>query len=301
MTRIRVNTEEIWAAQKEILAAGLQIAAVAVKLSAIGLLARTYDNNTFGPKVRSICNGSAAIANSIRSSIANSADQLSNYIKKIVAIDEGGVFNRISNWWKSLWNVSNESSGENTDSLKIDTKEAIVSESGQDKVYDSTSQYKEYTESDIINKIEDENGRLPDLPAYGSTDPNSAEQCVAWAKERRLSLGANALPVASIGDDPGAKNYITKYSNSVTAVNNSNVEQVLSNTEPGAALVYDGTSSNKYGHVAVIEAVQNDGVWVSEANWGWVNGVYKGTSCVRFINKDSLEGLYIIPKDVNPN
>jgi surface antigen len=163
-----------------------------------------------------------------------------------------------------------------------------------------------YKEQEIIDKILKGNGRLPVLPENGSTNiyGGNHDQCVAWAKERRVSLGGEPLPPASIGNDPGAKNYIQKYSSSINQVNKGNLDEIISETEPGAALVYPPNSSNPFGHVAIVEAIQDDGIWISEANWGWVteNGklVYRGTSCVRFIAKNKLESLYIIPHDAKP-
>ena len=121
LTKIRVITEDLLATQKEIIAASLQIAGVAVKLSAIGLLARTYDNNTFGPKVRSICTGSASAANSLRSNIAQLGERLGNFVNKIIAVDGGGVFETISTWWKGIWD--NKAGGSESN----DTSESIRS------------------------------------------------------------------------------------------------------------------------------------------------------------------------------
>lgn len=68
---------------------------------------------------------------------------------------------------------------------------------------------------------------------------------------------------------------------------------------PGTVLVWDaghpdtkGTDGYTYGHVAVVESVQPDGVWVSQANWPG--------RAVMFIRTERLSTLHAIPPGAQP-
>jgi surface antigen len=156
---------------------------------------------------------------------------------------------------------------------------------------------KTWTQTEIENQIkEDNHGKLP--------ADDGSQQCVDWARTRREELGATELPHigAYSNSDLGAHNYVQIYKDSVVQISMGDVSGSSLNVSgmlPGAALVWDkgdpmlgGGDGYTYGHIAIIEAVQSDGVWVSQANW-------PGASAM-FIPKENLSGLYIIPPSATP-
>jgi surface antigen len=152
---------------------------------------------------------------------------------------------------------------------------------------------KQWSQTEIENQIIASNGSLP--------VDNSSMQCVKWAQIRREELGGTPLPHISIGDN-GAHNYINMYKSSIIQINASNVSGQsinISGLKPGAAIVWDkgnaslyGYAGYTYGHVAIVEAVQPDGIWISQANWSGAP--------VKFIPNEKLTGLCVIPPDATP-
>jgi len=117
---------------------------------------------------------------------------------------------------------------------------------------------------------------------------------VHWAKDRTRSLGGTELPpTGAYPGDLGAHKYIKIYDGSAVEIDDSNLEDLINNMEPGAVLVWDGgiKGAESSGHIAVVEAVQEDGVWISQANWD---------PSVKFIPKEDLTGLYMIPPNAKP-
>lgn len=159
----------------------------------------------------------------------------------------------------------------------------------------SSSAPRTWTEKQILGEIESSPGRLP-----GQT----GQQCVDWAKRRRQSLGASPLPAISTYSpkDWGAHNYIRIFGDSAVPITPDDVSGTgiaVAGLRPGAALVWDrghpgleGTAGYTYGHVAVVEAVQADGVWVSQANW-------PGEPAM-FIPNEKMRGLHVVPLDAKP-
>ncbi len=128
------------------------------------------------------------------------------------------------------------------------------------------------------------------------------EQCVHWARERSTSLGGPSLP--AIGnyptDDLGARQYLKIFRGQTFQVPRDSTDLTgVSGLEAGACVVWDkghsdtsNTDGYTYGHIAAIESVQPDGVWVSQANW-------PGRP-VMFIPRDKLSTLYVIPRNARP-
>jgi hypothetical protein len=152
-------------------------------------------------------------------------------------------------------------------------------------------QEKVWTETEIKNQILGSQGVLP--------LDNGKEQCVDWAQKRREELGATILPAISIysPNDWGAHNYTNIFKDSIIHITANDVSGSglnISGLKTGAAIVWDkgnatlsGTAGYTYGHIAIVEAVQPDGVWVSQANWPG--------EPVMFIPKANLPDLYVIP------
>lgn len=132
--------------------------------------------------------------------------------------------------------------------------------------------------------------------------PSAGEQCVHWARDRADTLGGPALP--PIGNYPlgdlGAHQYLKIFDGRTFQIpaDTHDLTQV-EGLRPGTVLVWDaghsdtqGTAGYTYGHVAVVESVQQDGVWVSQANWPG--------KPVMFISKDRLSTLHAIPPGAQP-
>jgi len=147
------------------------------------------------------------------------------------------------------------------------------------------------TPTDVRRWVELDHGRLP-----------GDEQCVHWAQDRSPSLGGPPLP--AVGkyptDDLGARQYLKIFNGQTFQVPQNTTDLTrVPGLEAGACVVWDkghpdtrGTAGYTYGHIAVIEAVQPDGVWVSQANWPG--------HPVMFIPRDKLSTLYVIPRNARP-
>lgn len=126
-------------------------------------------------------------------------------------------------------------------------------------------------------------------------------QCVSWARQRRQSLGATTMPAVGTWSDPtsphGAKHYVEIYGDN--AIPWSELQQQISQNgvvlskliPPGTAVVW-GTSVGPDGHVAIVEQVTEEGIWVSESNWPVGSGPN-----VRFIPWSKLGDTHFVPPD----
>jgi len=113
--------------------------------------------------------------------------------------------------------------------------------------------------------------------------------------DRRSALGGTALPpTANYPGDLGADKYINIYEGSAVRIEDSNVNSLLDTMRPGAALVWPRVVKGAdpgAGHIAVVEGVTEHGIWISQANWA---------PPVKFIPKEKLVGLYMIPSEAQP-
>ena len=316
MSIIRIITSTVKDIGKKIERSATRVNEIGKRVGSSGSAARTYDNNTFGPEVRAICNEGNARALNISVIINILAARLDQKVNAFLIAD-GTFFSNFWSWVKNKFGkeesvfakyLNGDGKGEEESAFakyldddgnvekKSITDDSLLIQSEQNRKI-------KYSKDELITKIKEENERLPTLPKYESTDMYgpSHDQCVPWARERRFSLGGEDLPPSSIGKDLSADNYIKIYSSSVEKINNINADSILAKTEAGAALVIKGTNKNRDGHVAIVEVVQQDGIWISEANWGWVQGVFRGKSPVRFIKNENLINLFVIPKDANPD
>jgi hypothetical protein len=152
---------------------------------------------------------------------------------------------------------------------------------------------REWTKKTVRQWVKYDQGRLP--------DDQGSEQCVAWAKTRRKSLGGTPLPAIGSysppADDVGARQYLEIFRGETVLLS---VDETLGDLtqirelQPGTAVVWDrnhqdtkGTDGHTYGHIAVIEAVEPDCIWVSQANW-------RGKSVMQ-ISREKLLSLHFIP------
>ncbi len=146
------------------------------------------------------------------------------------------------------------------------------------------------TPTDVQRWVILDQGRLP-----------GDEQCVQWARDRSASLGGPSLPPIGkhFRDDLGAHQYLKIFRGQTFQVPHDSTDLTrVPGLEAGACVVWDrghpdtrGTAGYTYGHIAVIEAVQPDGVWVSQANW-------PGRP-VMFIPREKLSSLYVIPRNAS--
>ena len=75
------------------------------------------------------------------------------------------------------------------------------------------------------------------------------------------------------------------------------IEKTLTTLPAGALVVWQpgqhGANAT-YGHVAVVEKVEANGIWVSDSGW------YGKGGSPRFIPADKLQDLHIIPPGATP-
>lgn len=130
----------------------------------------------------------------------------------------------------------------------------------------------------------------------------TSNQCVGWAVQRRQSLGGNKMPAIGLYDfsqdsEPlGAKHLAQIYGDAARSW--EEIQRLLEHApytldryiEPGSAIVWDATSGNSAGHVAVVEVVTTTGIWISESNVPFGSGPR-----VRFITIEDLDGTAVIP------
>ncbi|MGB9777453.1 MAG: WXG100 family type VII secretion target [Anaerolineae bacterium] len=156
---------------------------------------------------------------------------------------------------------------------------------------DQARQMGPLTQNDVRRWVELDQGRPP-----------GSEQCVRWARERSSSLHGPPLP--PIGQysttDLGAHQYLKIFHGQTFQVpaNSTDLTQI-NGLEAGACVVWNRyhpdtqhTAGYLHGHIAVIEAVQPDGVWISQSNW-------PGRP-VMFIPRDRLSSLHVIPPGARP-
>ncbi len=151
---------------------------------------------------------------------------------------------------------------------------------------------KRWTKKEVENLVKSSQGTLP----------SSRQSCVYWAIKRRAKLGAQRLPTIGIySSDLGAHSYIQIFKGLVIHITTNDVSGIglnIPGLQPGAAIVWNkghsdlGREGYTFGHIAIVEVVQPDGVWVSQANW-------PGRP-VMFIPKKKLSGLYLIPPTATP-
>jgi hypothetical protein len=144
----------------------------------------------------------------------------------------------------------------------------------------------------IKTKIEREMGRLPD-----PWEDTEGEECVAWARLRRNRLNATPMPATGAypqGDDValyGAWNYNHIYQDATKPVEAHPLEQ--QGIVAGDALISRPTTSNPWGHIAIVEAVYPDGLIISQAN-------VKQARIVKFVPRDELASWLRIPAEASP-
>lgn len=155
---------------------------------------------------------------------------------------------------------------------------------------------------------EEVNNRSSEIAQSMNSWPESTEQCVSWAARRRQELGGSALPATGIFADRngapkfevakdtyrdvGAEKYINIYQGSVRQINQTNTDDLWKDFKPGAALVWTADQmpgSGGAGHIAIIEAVDGDRIWISQAN-------VPGKVIVSYSKEELAKmGIYLIP------
>lgn len=148
---------------------------------------------------------------------------------------------------------------------------------------DQVSQYLNNTDGESngdITNITDGDFPEPDPSDYGGIHPEG--ECTYYAENRRREIGA-PLDNARLGD---AGSWIPK----------AKASDMATGDEPkvGAVMVYEYCQLNvscRYGHVAVVEAINDDGsVVISEMNWDGHNVINFRT--VSASDADQLNYIY---------
>ena len=153
----------------------------------------------------------------------------------------------------------------------------------------------EEIKQEILDSIKKRMDRLPN---------DKKEQCVEWVQDRIKNMtGTEISGVGAYDEDWSASNYRYMFEGG-EQITQSNVDEMLSHTAPGAILVWTKEQAdNNNGHVAAVERVTSEGIWISEANWDANNdGVKTASDGVRFISKEKLQqiGLFVIPVGASP-
>jgi uncharacterized protein YukE len=166
----------------------------------------------------------------------------------------------------------------------------------------------------------------PNIPANGESlgdwkksnnGKGDIEQCAVWAQQRWNDLNGTTLP--HIGtyynvNDLGANHYVDIFPNEVVKIDSNNVQKALDTVKTGSALIWGSGSNGIQNHIAIIEASDKNGVYISESNWGqWTrktadgiiqpvkdnvlldSDIYSTQGLVRYIPKEKLISLYILP------
>ena len=117
-------------------------------------------------------------------------------------------------------------------------------------------------------------------------DSSASDGCVDYAQRRRTDLGAT-------GGEGGAADYIEKFADRRFQIDDSIVD-LREKIPIGAAIVWPrhhsdlaGTAGYENGHVAIVEEVGPDYVWLSQAGWGQLTRMK--------VSKADLASLFIIP------
>lgn len=122
------------------------------------------------------------------------------------------------------------------------------------------------------------------VPLAETDAPTSGGSCAIYAQKRRPDLG----PVGKSGNgNTGAGNYIHKYKDKVFHTSRS--DDLTKKIAPGYALVWEighPQADATYGHIAIVEEVGPDYVWISQA----------GSSPTRMkLSREFVSTLYVLP------
>lgn len=147
-----------------------------------------------------------------------------------------------------------------------------------------------WTKAKAQNYVKKQAGRLP----------SKTESCVVWAKVRAKQIAGFDVPPISPynSENYGAYNLIDIYGNDVISMpSKESVEKTIPTLPPGTLVIWgkgQKGSDPTYGHVAVVEKVEADGIWVSDGGWKGKEG------SPRFISIEGLQGLHVAPPSSKP-
>ncbi|MDK2980369.1 MAG: hypothetical protein PWQ55_716 [Chloroflexota bacterium] len=270
--------------------------------------------NNMSKKSRTIYFVILIILFAISIACTDSDEQLLSDIQNELASE---IEDEIDDMTSSLVEEAKNTANEKVTEIKDDITDEITNHFGNGKEInnktDGSNVSPSHTRAQVLQKIKEEHGSLPLLPDYGDPPPSALNyQCVYWAKARRLTLNGEKLAISTIpSNGSGAKNYIQKYSISIVKITHVNNKPNCTAIQEGSVVVIDANSkgTGSAGHAAVIEVVQEDGIWISEQNWPYRNdsegnAYYSGKRNhdeVRFLSWNEMIGLYIIPKDASPD
>ena len=260
MAKIRVITENLWAAEKEIISIAVKMGVISAKLVAISLLAPTYANNTFGPTVKSICKGASSGAQSIKSTTSSLGNMLANFITKITTVDEGGIFAKMSSWWNDFVNfIKGEDSDESNSTSKIEKSETVNTETSDAKTGTST-ETSTSTEASIEISFEGVAEKVIEGEAntenygYPRNGYNGVQSNCTWYVAQAIATASGGA--VTIPDWGNATNWADSAESDGYTVD---IE-----FEPGSILLIDFDNDGIYDHVGFIENVEGSTITWSE-------------------------------------
>ncbi len=166
------------------------------------------------------------------------------FAQRGMAFWKGRTYHGIQLPWKSDFVIGEK------DSVSHESQEGTENVFGP-LIQDSKSIEKEKTASPI-----------PFNPLVSNDNYSGNDNCVDYAKARRDP----AFYLGPTGGAGGAADYITTHQENVIRLD-SKENNLLKVLAPGYAVVWTRThpySSPEYGHVAIIEKVEKDKIWVSQ-------------------------------------
>ena len=262
MSLIRIITNKVMQEQMVLLnfsAMRIQAAGAVVRIS--GLTARTYERNSFGPKVRSICAEADSTAGKLSRGLVADISPIFNH-GGFIAADIAFLKNLIGTIIGKLPPID-DGGKTNITGANEDTKDT------GDILDDAATTIKKIT-----------------TPKLKDVSSSSFTSCALYAAARRLDLGTTYSNNQKYKDQAAA-NYINKFQDTAFQISNSEGD-LREKIGKGYALVWEpgiASSHIDYGHVAIVEEVGIDYVIVSQAGWSGSNTIPLST----------LTKLWLIP------
>ena len=223
---------------------------------------------------------------------------------KITTQSDDGTFFKLKNVRTNEWFNPGGDWRDRSATEPAKTVQFKVNESGE---YDFHIQYYDKTGFSIINVNLEETQQFPTNPQpqtsiwsekvngvldglngeFQIRDPygNWPGQCVSFVKRFTQSLGVNMNPM---GGDGGARNGFINFNKPGLSLSSAQADNIVftGNEQPqvGDIIFFDKTSTNPYGHVAVVQSVLGDGRVIIEQS----NGDNKALSTGTYVTRDEI-------------
>lgn len=253
MSFIRIITSKVQQTAFKIDAVGLSIRATGKLLSLLGLSARTYENNSFGPKIKEICREADARAIPLANMLGTFSVVLTKRVAAFQTADNSFI-SRIVNWIHGLLFPPSE-----PDSVFGDINRRIEEER-------KTAEQEKPTEIDQESVLEPHTEELKYVTSYSPT--GGTPDCVDYVSQNR----ENGIPSNAFNKNVF---YSGNYRGGEGEYNGYEYGQV---PQVGAISVETSSGSSgagvTYGHASYVYEVTYDETGfpesykVANSNWG---------------------------------